>query len=97
MESRKELQRLYQNELDKTNSVYRIIPFKRLYDIEKEILSQQVKHNELYDYNTYADTSYDFRILDNPEIKSLFRYDIMGGEKARREVQCPLPEHHCRI
>lgn len=66
------LESMYSNELSKINSIYRIIEIDRINDIKNEVKIQQSQHQELSNYNHYADTSYDFSILDNSSIKSIF-------------------------
>jgi len=66
------LESMYSAELDKSQSKYRVIEIDRINDIKNEVHNQQSQHMQLNNYNYYADTSYDFSILDNPSIKSIF-------------------------
>jgi epoxyqueuosine reductase len=66
------LESMYSVELDKSETVYHIIEIERVNDIKNEVLNQQAKHLQLDNYNYYADTSYDFNILNNSSVKSVF-------------------------
>lgn len=66
------LESMYKAELEKSKSIYRVIEIDRIKDIYDEVYNQQSAHFNLNDYNYYADTSYDFCILNNPSIKSIF-------------------------
>lgn len=66
------LESMYSTELDKSKTVYRIIEIDRISDIKEEVHNHQSEHLQLDNYNYYADTSYDFSILDNSSVKSIF-------------------------
>jgi epoxyqueuosine reductase len=62
----------YGAELAKIRSVFRVVGIERIVEIRDEVAEAQRRHEQRDDYNYYADTAYDFGLLGNAGIQSVF-------------------------
>lgn len=55
-----------------SGSLFAVLPGAGLAAIKRDIEQAQAAHRGRPDYNAFADTAYDFSLLDNPAVRSLF-------------------------
>lgn len=62
----------FERELRISRSLYRIVGIERIHDLRDEVERQQARHVGTPEQNYFADTAYDFGILDQSDVRSVF-------------------------